>query len=288
MLTQTFLNTLVATAAILPLAIDVFLIYRLFRFFPFSSAAIYGLAPYLVLILGMEDRLLPGLLLVGLVVVVVAIGSGAFFYEIGHRRGGSSLQLLLLSMGLMIVVQNSVALHFGRQPIPLGWFEGAPLRWGEVTLGGPRLAALIWGLLTLAVILGIQRFTRLGLEWRALANDPELARVVGLRPRRALMTAFCFGALCTAGAGILQAADTAMRADMGLRAFMVAAVAVVVGGERLWGVVLATILVATTLNFGIYFLGGRWQDVVVFGILLGFLLLRPQGLASVVSMERAA
>lgn len=287
-MTQTFLNTVIITAAILPVAIDVFLVYRLFRFFPFSSAAVYGLAPYLVLSLGMADRPALGPWVVTAGVLVVAVAGGALFYWLGHLRGGSSLQLLLLSMGLMIVVQNTVALNFGRQPIPLEWLRMEPLRWGVVTLGGARLGMLIWGVVTLAAILAIQRFTRLGLEWRALADDPELARVVGVRPRRALMTAFVFGAVCTAGAGVLQAADTAMRADMGLRAFMIAAVAVVVGGERLWGVVAATGLVAVTLNFGTYFLGGRWQDVVVFAILLAFLLLRPQGLASGMPAGRAA
>ena len=279
-MSQTTLNALITLAALLPVALDVFLVYRLFQFFPFTSAAVFGLAPYLALGL---SRSLPA----PLAVAVALAASLAFAALVGvlltwllRVRRSSPLQLFLLSLGLLVVVQSSVAIAFGSQPTPLHLFEARSIALPLGTIGPARVAVVGWALIILGLLGLILWKTRLGLEWRALANDRELSEILGVRPRRALLAAFCFGALLTAGAGILQAADTAMNPTMGLRAFMIAAVAVVVGGQRLPAVIAAAAAVAVAQSFGAFAFGGRWQDAVVFAVLLLFLLARPRGIAA--------
>lgn len=286
-MSQTLLNTIVTFAAMLPVAVDVFLVYRLFRFFPFTSAAMIGLAPYFAL--GFSRSLpAPAAAVAALVVsLILSAAVGVFLIWLARVRNSSPLQLFLLSLGLMVVAQNSASLAFGRQPMPLPFFASRPIEVaGLGTVGPARVAMLVWAVVTLAALGMILWKTGLGLQWRALANDRELSEILGLRPRRALLSAFCLGALFTAGAGILQAADTAMNPTMGLRAFMVAAVAVVVGGQRLPAVIGAAVAVSLAQNFGAFALGGRWQDAVVFAVLLLFLIARPRGLAAAV--QRAA
>lgn len=280
-MSQILVNSVVTTAAVLPICLDVFLVYRLFRFFPFTSAAVLSLAPYLLAVFGRGERPLVGVAGALLAILALAGLTGWFFASRMPRRGSSTLYLFLFSLGLMVVVQNVVAIFFGRQPLPLHFLEGDPYSLGSFgVLGPPRLGMLMWAALTLGITLWLQYFTRMGLYWRGLADDRELAEIVGLEPRKPLLTAFCLGALMTGGAGALLAADTAMTPQMGLRTFMIAVVAVVVGGQKLSGVVLATLLVAVVQQVGGYLLGGRWQDVVVFSILLGFLILRPRGLSA--------
>lgn len=283
---QALINALATTAAILPIALDVLLVYRLFRFFPFTSAAILSLAPYLAKLCSIEQHPLLGAAGTLLLLSILALLGGAFLARRLPMRGKSSLNLFLLSLGVMVVMQNVLALFFGRQPIPLALFVGGPIRLGDFgVLGSARVGMLLWAAFAIALVVGLQRFTRLGLHWRSLADDPELAEIVGLEPRKPLIVAFAVGALLTGGAGILLAADTAMTPSMGLREFMIAVVAVVVGGHRLAGVLLATAIVSSAGSIGAYLLGGRWQDAIVFLVLIGFLIFRPRGLMA--TMGRA-
>src|SRR5690348_16903830 len=105
-MSQTSLNALITLAALLPVAVDVFLVYRLFRFFPFTSAAIFGLAPYLALGL---SRILPAPLAVAAALaasLVFAALVGVLLTWLLRVRRSSPLQLFLLSLGLLVVVQS--------------------------------------------------------------------------------------------------------------------------------------------------------------------------------------
>jgi branched-chain amino acid transport system permease protein len=286
-MSQSVLDTLITFAAMLPVAIDVFLVYRLFRFFPFTSAILFGLAPYLALAFSRGLPVPVAIVAALATAVTLSAAVGFFLTWLLRVRQSSPLQLFLLSLGLVVVAQNAVSLVFGSQPMPLPAFAARPIAVaGLGTVGPARLAMLAWAGVTLGSLALILWKSRLGLEWRALANDRELSEILGLLPRRAMIAAFCLGALFTAGAGILQAADTAMSPMMGLRAFMIAAVAVVVGGQRLPAVLGAALAVALAQNCGALAFGGRWQDAVVFAVLLLFLLARPRGLAA--AAERTA
>ncbi len=279
MIAQTLLNTVVATAALVPVAVDVFLCYRLFRFFPFTTAATFCLAPYLLASFGSVGGHVLGTLAALAIVLGLGALGGVFFAR--HSRGHvtASLQLFLISLGILVLVQNVVSVVFGRQPEPLEYFAFLPsVKTSIASLTGVRIGMILWGIIAYGLVGSVFRFTDLGLKWRGIANDPELAEISGISPSRTLPFAFCLGSLLTCGAGILHAADTAMTPHMGLRAFMLAVVVVIVGGARLSGVLLGCIIVAAAQNIGGIVVGNRWQDIIVFVLLLLFMAFRPFGL----------
>lgn len=281
-MTQNLVNSFITFASILPIAIDVFLVYRLFRFFPFTSAATFGLAPYIVLtISSLSGPFFASIISIAFIFLFSLI-LGTFFTKKFLAHSSSSLQFFLISLGIMVLLQNILSIIFGKQPLPLLLFiaDKISITSKFAIIGGIRTCMLIWASVTLVLFILIYKYTRLGLDWRAIANDPELSEIIGIKRTRALLFAFCLGAIFTSGAGILAAADAAMNPYMGLRPFMLSVVIVVVGGRNIFGVSIACLLLSTAQNFGGVLLGNIWQDVIIFMLLLIFLIFKPQGIMS--------
>ena len=281
MLPQLTANALIAAGAYCLVAVGFGLIFATTRFFHFAHGAVYAWGAYLaflfVKVLGLP---LP----VGAALaVVLCAGLGAAFELVLYRplraRGASPLVLLLASLGAYVVLQNLISLFFGDQT--------QTLRSGVVRVGLPILGArvtpiqlVIIGaavLLTAAVWLLLKR-TRLGLEMRAVANDPALALVSGVRSSRVILATFVLGSALAGLAGILVALDVDMTPTMGMNALMMGVVAVIVGGTgSVPGAALGALLLAFAQHFGVWHISSKWQDAIAFVVLLLFLLFRPEG-----------
>jgi branched-subunit amino acid ABC-type transport system permease component len=93
------------------------------------------------------------------------------------------------------------------------------------------------------------------------------------------MLIFAIGSLLAGFAVVLIAWDLGVRPEMGFPVLFVSLVAVIVGGVGyLPGAAAGGFLLGLAQNWSLWQLSGRWQDVVVFGALLVFLVFRPQGL----------
>jgi len=131
-------------------------------------------------------------------------------------------------------------------------------------------------------ISGINKMKRqdlVGKALRALANDPELARLSGINSDRYIMYAFAIGSFLAAVAAIMISFDTDMAPTMGFNALVMGVIAVIVGGiGSLPGAALGGLLIGLAQNLGVWQLPSKWQDTIAFVILILFLLFRPYGI----------
>jgi branched-chain amino acid transport system permease protein len=133
--------------------------------------------------------------------------------------------------------------------------------------------------LMLALMYLVNR-TRLGKAMRATAFDREAASMMGINTDRVIAATFFIGSALAGAAGVmygLQYSDVyyLLGFAFGLKAFTAA----VVGGiGSIGGAMLGGILVGVVEVFASGYAGGQWSDVVVFGMLIVFLLVRPTGL----------
>ena len=279
---QVAINAVVASSTILLLALGFALIFGTTRFFHFAHAAVFVVSAYAAYagetLLGMPM----GAACVAAMAVGVMLGC---VLELGiyrplRRRRASALILLLASMGLYIVLQNSVSMIFGD--------DAKMLHSGVVEEGFAVLGARITPIsllivcVSVASVIGVAVLsskTGLGRAMRAVADDTELARIRGIRADRVILATFAIGSGLAAVAGILTALDVNMRPTMGMSALMLAIVAVIIGGvSSIGGIVLGSLFLAVAQQVAIWQLGSQWQDAVAFAMLLVFLLARPQGI----------
>jgi branched-chain amino acid transport system permease protein len=120
--------------------------------------------------------------------------------------------------------------------------------------------------------------TLLGGRMRAVGQDPDLSLALGLPVDRVITFAFAVGYGMAAMAGVAAAANVDLTPTMGMQPMMMGMVAMIIGGNCLWGTVLGAFVLAVAQHVAVIWLPTRWQDSVAFVILFGFLLVKPQGL----------
>jgi len=96
---------------------------------------------------------------------------------------------------------------------------------------------------------------------------------------RARLIAMVIGSGMAGLAGVLLALTEAATLNMILAGLLMATAAVFVGGlGSAAGAVVGAVVIALSMNIGVWHLPSSWQQAVAFVILLGFILVRPQGL----------
>jgi len=134
-------------------------------------------------------------------------------------------------------------------------------------------------LLTLALWWLVNR-TGLGRAMRAVAEDPHAARIVGIHVDVITATTFALSSGLGAVAGVLFALDVnSALLDMGYNIELKGLAVIIVGGMgSIPGALLGGMIVGLAEVLTIAHIGSTWRDVVTFGLLVGILVLRPQGL----------
>ena len=143
----------------------------------------------------------------------------------------------------------------------------------------PRLVAF-GGALAVAVALTlILRKTTLGLAIRAVAANDVGASLVGVNVKRIYAMTFGVGATCVAVAGGLMVSFTSLVPSAGERFTTLAFVIVVLGGlGSIPGALVGGLFIGLVQTVGSLYLPGSGSLLLVFGIFLLVLFLRPQGL----------
>ncbi len=281
MIEQLLLNALLAGSIYILIAVSFSLIYQTTRFFHFAHAAVFTFGAYFTYLF---YRLL-GLPIVIAIPVAIALsallgcGLEIGIYKNLRKKNASPMVLLLASLGLYIVLQNTISMLFGD--------DTKSIRSGVVKEGLPVLGARITPiqivivitsiLLVIAVAFWLKK-SKMGKTMRAVADDSELALISGIDSDRVILWTFGIGSALAGVAGILVALDVDMTPTMGMNALMMGVVAVIIGGVgSIPGVALGALLLGLAQHLGVWKISSQWQDAIAFVILFLFLLIRPQG-----------
>jgi branched-subunit amino acid ABC-type transport system permease component len=274
-------NVVLSSAFYALVAIGFLVGYQTRREFDFSYAALYTIAPY-VMLLCCRSWGFP--IFSGAIIGICSSLLVALFVEIAiyrpmRRNGANSLIIMIASLGILILVQNVLSISFGD--------EARTLRTWAVTEGhcfmGARLTTMqVITILCSSVLVPATyiflRFTGIGKRMRAVACDKELAWTTGVRVDLILLWAYLVSALLAGVSAILVGLDTDLTPTMGFPAFMVAVVVCIVGGVGyIFGAIAGAVLISLAQQLGVWTIGSQWQDAIAFMTLLIFLLFRPQG-----------
>ena len=122
--------------------------------------------------------------------------------------------------------------------------------------------------------------TRLGRGVRAVAQDAETARILGVNVDLIILVTFALGGVMAGGAAMLfTLVYDQSRFNIGFVLGVKSFTAAVLGGiGNLKGALLGGFLLGLVENYGSAIFGGQWKDVIAFAVLLIVLMLRPTGL----------
>ncbi len=194
------------------------------------------------------------------------------------------LETLLATFGISIALQQIAKNIFGTQARPLtspGWLDGAWVLNDVVSISYIRIAIFVLALIFLAVFLFIMKRTRLGLETRAVTQNPRMAASMGINPDRVNMLTFGLGSGIAGVAGVAIGLFAKVTSELGSDYIVQSFMTVVVGGVgNIWGTLAGAAMI------GFLQKGIEWMNpsntlaaqtyMIVFIII--FIQFRPRGI----------
>lgn len=205
------------------------------------------------------------------------------FVAYRRLRNAPKLAPLITAVGMSFVLLFVGLLWNGSQQKP-GWRSVLPQ--GAWNPGGVRIehkfvVVIAMTVPLLLVMSWIVTQTRVGKAMRAVAQDQDAARLMGIDVNRIISFTFLLGGALAGAAGLMyQQVIGTTRFDLGFNFGLIAFTAAVLGGiGNLTGAVLGGVLIGLIkgLNEGVG-LGQQWSQTVVFGILILLMVFRPAGL----------
>ncbi|WGW05146.1 urea ABC transporter permease subunit UrtB [Tropicibacter oceani] len=196
------------------------------------------------------------------------------------------LETLLATFGISIALQQLAKNIFGTQARPLtspGWLDGALVFNEVVQISYIRIAIFVLALIFLGLILFILNKTRLGLEVRAVTQNPGMAASMGINPDRINMLTFGLGSGIAGIAGVAIGLYAKVTSEMGADYIVQSFMTVVVGGVgNVWGTLAGASMIGS-LQKGIEFLNPSntlaAQTYMILFIIL-FIQFRPKGIVA--------
>jgi branched-chain amino acid transport system permease protein len=278
---QIIVNILLHTSLLLLICISFYLLYSVVKYFNISQAVIISFGAYFTFLFQsiLNFHFILSVLLAIILSVLVNLISDIIIFKPMRSRNLPSFAFLVASIGLYTVLQNCISLYFGD--------DTKTINTGAISVGHNIFGAYITTVQIVTIFVSIALFiamyilynkTILGKQIRAVSESQDLANIFGISSNKIILICVALSSALGAIAGILSALDTNLTPTMGFNLLLYGVVAMIIGGVGSFrGLLLGSLLVATSQNLVAYYLDTKWMDAVAYIILIAFLLWKPLG-----------
>lgn len=280
---QLFINSLAAAALYALLGMSFSFVYSPTKFFNLAHGAIAVFGGYMVFLF---HQRLNWNLYAAIVLSIILAGIAGWMLEVAlyqplRRKKVSNMILLVASLGAFTAMQALLAIAFTSQFISLFTDVAGQVVYqiGPAAITQIQVLMITAAIAVLIFLSFILKKTVFGKTLRAISDDEEVSKIVGINTDKTIGWTFFIGS-CIAGlAGILVGFDSGLVPTMGLPLLLGGVIASIVGGMgSVWGGFLGGLLSALVANFGVWKISGEWKDTILFGVLILFLIFRPRGI----------
>lgn len=206
---------------------------------------------------------------------------------IRHMLGESVISVFMVTVGLGSVLVGFVELVWGTDPRSLPRFiSSSPVFFGEAYVSRKIVVAFVVASIVIAIFLVLFRFWRGGVALRATATDQAAAYSCGINVPAVYSMAWTVGCATAAGAGVLLGAIGGIAPSMGAFGLSALVVVIVGGLDSVLGALVGGLGLGLIQAWTGTYLGGEYQNVVTFGLLIVALMVRPYGLFGTHEIER--
>lgn len=278
---QLLINGIVAGAVAILYAIGFGFVYRSLKVFHIALGAQFVFAAYLF-----YTFLVPAKLPIPAAVALTLLSSAGLaalieyaVYRPFARKGCSSGVVMIASLGVMIVVENLIALIYGNEVKTVSSALEPSLVFGSLRLTRIQLVELGVGLGLFALVGAVLKFGRWSKAVWALGDQPELVPVLGLPMNALRLVMMIASGSLVAVAAMLVSWDIGMDPHIGMHYLLLGSVAVFFGGvDRYWAWGAGALILSALQSLAVWRFSAQWTDLVTFGALVFVLVFRPQGL----------
>ena len=194
---------------------------------------------------------------------------------------GRPLETLLATWGLSLILQQAVRTAFGPTNREVGapsWMSGT-FSVGQINITYGRLWIIVFTMAVFVGLLGLLRFTRMGLEMRAVTQNRAMAASMGIRTARVDALTFGLGSGIAGIAGVALSQIDNVSPNLGQGYIIDSFLVVVFGGVgNLWGTLVAALSLGIANKFLEPFAGAVLAKIAILVFIILFIQKRPRGL----------
>ena len=306
-LLQQIINGLVLGSMYALIALGYTMVYGIIQLINFAHGEVLMVGALTAWsVIGMMQASMPGapgwaiLIMAMLIACVVAAALNFVIEKVAYRplRNSPRLAPLITAIGMSILLQTLAMIIWkpNYKPFPT-LLPSAPFNVFGAFITPTQIMILSVTAVSLAVLMWLVHYTKIGRAMRATAENPRVAGLMGVKPDVVISATFIIGAILAAIAGVMYASNygTAQH-TMGFLPGLKAFTAAVFGGiGNLTGAVVGGVLLGLieaigsgyigTLTGGV--LGSHYTDIFAFIVLIIILTLRPSGLLGERVADRA-
>ncbi len=221
-------------------------------------------------------------------------GLGVAIERFAYRplRDAPRIAPLITAIGVSFFLESSALLLFGAQYRVYNTADfislSSGIQIGSVTIDSVQILVLVLGVVLMAGLQLLVNRTRLGRQMRAVAADREAAEMLGINVNFVITATFFLGSALAGVAGIMGGLlFNQVTSTIGFIAGLKAFTAAVVGGiGSIPGAMLGGLLIGLAESFVTGYISSTYSNLIVFGILIVVMLLRPSGLLGRAQLQK--
>ena len=278
---QVLFNGLYTGAQYALIALGLTLIFALMNVLNFAHGQLYVLGGFVTYYVygGMKLPFVVALLASALTLAVVGCLFELFFFRPVLRRSVRDESTMLLSAGTAMMVESLVLIFFGEKHRGVPAVVSGVFNVGGVFIPKGRLLVIGLSCLFIVVFILFMRYTRPGRALRAMAQDAETARLMGVNVGRYAILGWALAAMLAGVAGAMLVPISGVNAGLGQWISVKTFIMVMIGGAGvISGAILGGLALGMIESWGYYFFPGGETYLIIFVGLIVFLALRPNGL----------
>jgi urea transport system permease protein len=195
---------------------------------------------------------------------------------------GRPLETLLATWGVSLILQQLVRTLFGannREVANPDWIAGAVAFGGGVSVTVNRIYIIIFCIMVVAALAAFIRYSRFGLQMRAVTQNRSMASAMGIRTGRVDALTFALGSGIAGVAGVALSQISNVSPNLGQNFIVDSFMVVVFGGVgSLWGTIVGAFSLGIVNKFLEPVSGAILGKVIVLVIIILFIQKRPRGL----------
>jgi len=279
-LIQLFVNGLAVGSIIALAAVGLTLTFGILRLPNFAHGDFMTTGAYLTLVanaLGMDiwlSMLLGAMGTAGLMLI-----SEKVLWAPMRDRRTTSTTLIIMSIGLSFVLRNGVILIWGSENQSYRLPVMPALDIFGIKIIYSKIIVMILAVVAMAAVHFLLQRTKVGKAMRAVADDLDLARVSGIDVEWVVLCTWLVSGILTGVAGGLYGLITAVRPTMGWFLILPLFASVILGGiGNPYGAIAGALIIGVAQEMSTVMIPAEYKLAVAMVIMMGVLLLRPQGL----------
>ncbi len=277
---QILLNSVVSGLLLSLVAIGFTYIFRVTRVFHLAHGGMYvaGAFTWWWLLTLTNNWLVALVISILVITILIYLMEKTVYIPLNKGQFNQSISLIA-SMGLYVIVVNTLAMLFGNENKILQNQVSGSYEIGGIILLKVQLIQAVAGLMAIVTFLFYLKLTRSNLALQAISDNESISKVFGINTDYARVKVFIAGSILACIAAILKTIETGIDPQAGMGITLTSAVvAILVSRLNVLLIIVFSIGLAILQNLVEWFLNAQWKDGITFLILLLVILFRTEGI----------